>query len=160
MVLPLIVSCAKNSPTPSLELAHLRRIEDANLLVVPIQPPLMRLRVVHAQGQTDNLAGRTVPFALVDLRAVEKLAAYACAFEFHPLIRTGQRMQSPLQVILPRAEQRIEVVRAIALRRSRCAFDAAPFVWAGQPGSRTSAQKHTARGRCDACSSPICRSSC
>ena len=53
MVLPLIVSCAKNLADAVLELANLRRIEDADFLVIPIQPPLMRLRVVNAQRQSE-----------------------------------------------------------------------------------------------------------
>jgi hypothetical protein len=59
------------------------------------------LRIVDTQGQADDAAGRAVPLALVDLRAVEDLAADAGAFEFNPLIRAGQGMQTPFQVIFP-----------------------------------------------------------
>lgn len=84
-----------------LKLTNLRRIEDANLLVVPVKPPLVRLGIVDTQGQADDASSRAIPLALVDLRVIEDCAADAFAFELDPLVRAGERMQTPLQVVRP-----------------------------------------------------------
>src|SRR5271157_5890176 len=54
-----------------LELANLGRVENADLLVIPIESPLVGCGVVHAQGQADDAAAGAIPLALIDLGAVE-----------------------------------------------------------------------------------------
>src|SRR5262249_51335961 len=109
---------------PVLELADLGDVDAANLAVGPIEIPLVGLRIVGAQGQALDVSSPAVDVDLVDVGAVPDLPADARALEIDPLVGARQRIQSAPQVILPRAEKRIEVVRSVAfldlrLRRGR-----------------------------------------
>ena len=48
-----------------LEFADLRRVQDANFLVGPIQPPLVRLRIVETQSQTFDMAGWAIDLSVL-----------------------------------------------------------------------------------------------
>src|SRR5580692_7684348 len=72
-----------------LEFADLRRVQNANLAVGPIQPPLVGLRIVQPHGQTfDMSASRAVRFELLDLSApVPNLSGDRSAVKFDPASR-------------------------------------------------------------------------
>src|SRR5580698_8618472 len=84
-----------------LELADLGWVEDTDLAVGPIEPPLVGFRIVNAQGQTFDVAGGAVEFNLVDGGAIINLAADTGPVKFDPGSGTGQGMQAALQVIFP-----------------------------------------------------------
>ena len=73
-----------------LEFADLRWVQNANLAVGPIQPPLVGLRIVQAQGQTfDVPASGAVDFELLNLSAaIPNLSGDGSAVKFDPASRT------------------------------------------------------------------------
>ena len=66
--------------------ADLRRVEDAGLLVGPIEPPLMRLGIVGAESETLNVTGRAIANELINYGAVVDFSAEARAFVVHPSV--------------------------------------------------------------------------
>ena len=95
-----------------LEFADLGRVEDAGLLVGPVEPPLMRLGIVSAQGKTFNMAGRAIGTELINFGAVVDFSADAGAVVVHPCVGASERIDPATQVVFPRAEKRIEIARA------------------------------------------------
>ncbi len=69
-----------------LELADLRYDHLAILAVGPIKTPLVRLRIVSAQGQAFDVAGCAISFELVQIRTpIPNFDAMTCTLIFHPL---------------------------------------------------------------------------
>ena len=68
------------------ELADLGRDDDAVLAVGPIKSPLVRLRIVGAEGQAFDVAGsRAIGFELLDLgAAVPNFTGNGSAVKFDP----------------------------------------------------------------------------
>src|SRR5580700_4671838 len=82
--------------------------------------PLVSLRIVQTQGESFEVARRTICFGLAYAAAsVPDLADDGGALIVSPHIRPRQRMQAAGNVGLPDAEREIEVLLAIALSVGR-----------------------------------------
>src|ERR1700691_4821744 len=71
------------------ELADLGWIQNADLAVVPIESPLVRLGIVNTQGQTFDVAGGPNDFDLINTGAIVNLTADTGAVKFDPGSGTG-----------------------------------------------------------------------
>lgn len=98
--------------------ADLRRVEDPDLPIGPVEPPLMRLGIVSAECKTLNVARWAIADELIDLGAVVDLSANARAFVVYPSVGASERIEAATKMVFPGAEHRIEIVRAIA--RGNC----------------------------------------
>src|SRR5690348_6468182 len=105
---------SKKLSAPIFEFAHLRWIQLAGLAVGPIEPPLVRLRIIRPQSQPFDVARRAIEFDRVQLRsAVPNLEAGSRTLRFHPRIRACQGMRYALDVKFPLTNQGIKIVLAV-----------------------------------------------
>src|SRR5437762_10558515 len=108
------------------EFAHIGwTTERAVLAVGPVKTPLMSFRIVKAQRETFDAAGWTGDVELLEPgAAVPHFARYGRAVKLDPGVGSGHGMQETLEVNLPGAAFKIEVVLAVAFVGAglRCGF--------------------------------------
>src|SRR5204863_10131480 len=84
--------------------------------VGPIDAPLARFRVVHAQAQALEMRRRAADFEFPEIgAALPHFSDDGDAVKFNPGVRAGQRMQQASDVRFPGPELEIEVMLAVAL---------------------------------------------
>src|ERR1700722_2411619 len=95
---------------PRRELPYLRRHDESILAVGPVQAPLARLRIEEPQREAHDLPRRARHIERVELgAATPEWRAITVPREIDPLSRAGERLQTPLQAIVPAPQQRLEV---------------------------------------------------
>ena len=96
------------------EFADLRRVDNTNSFVGPVEAPLVGFGIVSAEGEALDVTGGAVDEDLINLGTVIDLAADPGAIKFDPGVRAGEGIEAPPETVFPGAEERVEVVGAVA----------------------------------------------
>ena len=97
-----------------LEFTYCRLTQNASCRVRKIDVPLVSVRVVHAQGIDFETPGLALRFDQTVICSIPDFANNVGSVVLNPGRGTGQRMQEPLLVSLPRSDVPIEIVPAIS----------------------------------------------
>ena len=102
-------------PAPLLELTDRRYVQRRRVGICPINAPLPTARIVEAPRESLDVPAGTVGFEFIQVcTAIPNLSRRIMGLEFLPLVGSGQRPHSPLQVHLPGAEKRVLVMLSIS----------------------------------------------
>src|SRR5579863_5582809 len=99
----------------ALELADRGLIKNTLRAVRKVLTPLMRLRVIEEQGETFEMAGRTIGLDLLQLRAtVPNLPDVNRAVQIHPIIGAAKWMQEAMDMGFPCPYIEIEIMLSVS----------------------------------------------